>query len=60
MTKLKKLLNEKNITVTQLAEMTSVSQRQARRLVNGHSKGKILWWLSVSKILNVTIEDILK
>lgn len=60
MTKLKKLLKEKDISVTELSEKTGKCLRHTRRIVNGHSQGKIDWWIAVSRLLNVNIDDIIE
>jgi DNA-binding Xre family transcriptional regulator len=58
--KLLKMLVERELNKTQLAELTEVSVRQVRRIVNGYSSGSLAWWRKAAEVLNCTVAEIIE
>ena len=60
MTNLRKLKDERNLTTQELAKMVGVTQQMINHMELGKRKGSVKTNLKLAKILNVTLEELIR
>ena len=58
--KLLKMMIDKGINKTQLAELTDVTIQQIGRIANGKSSGSLAWWRKAAEVLGCDVTEIIE
>jgi len=58
--KLLKVMIDKDIKKTKLAELTGVTDRQVRRITSGQSPGSLSWWRKAAYVLGCDVTEIIE
>ena len=54
------MMVDKEISKTQLAELTGVTIQQIGRITNGRSSGSLAWWRKASEVLGCDVTEIIE
>ena len=57
--RLAEILQKQNMTQKQLAALSGLTESQISRMVSGERSGRIDTWFKISKVLHVTIDDLI-
>jgi len=58
--KLLKMMIDKDIKKTKLAELTGVTDRQVRLITSGQSQGSLKWWRKAAEVLGCDVTEIIE
>jgi transcriptional regulator with XRE-family HTH domain len=57
---IRKIRENQQMTQTELAQQAGLSQNHLSQIESGKRKGKIEYWVAISKVLNVKLEKLLQ
>lgn len=58
--RLLKMMVDKEVSKTQLAELTGVTIQQVGRITNGRSSGSLAWWRKAAEVLGCEVTEIIE
>lgn len=58
-TRLGQILQVQGLTQKELADQTGLSVSMISRLVSGERGGGLVTWIKISKVLNVSVDDLI-